>query len=94
MELSDAHFSNKDLFDHEGQVHLSIDHIPGHEQTSRVVTVTPKEAGEQKLAPAKYKYTLEKEGGKEHHGVSTNKPVQAEVQTKRDFILTSSWHAV
>lgn len=57
--------------------------------------MVPKFIGEHYFEPAIYAYQFEQsEAAERMTGVSSNKPRHAEFVTKRDHILTSSWHQV
>lgn len=94
VELKDAHFSNEEVFSSNGGVSFSLDFIAGNEKVQKTVSVSPKESKEHKFEPAAYSYTLEKSSSSSAivKGVTSNKPISAEILTKRDFILTSGWH--
>ena len=54
--------------------------------------VTPKVSGEHNFEAAFYSYALD--DAERHSGLSSNKPTLVDILTKRDFILTSTWHTV
>jgi len=59
------------------------------------VTVIPKDSREHEFEAAQYSYSHEKNrDAQRYFGVSSNKPNKAEILSKREYILKSSWHFV
>jgi hypothetical protein len=61
------------------------------EKVSKQIFVTPLSSGEINLQPVAYTFSLD---GEELSGSSSDKPASVEVLTKREYILSSSWHSV
>jgi hypothetical protein len=77
------------------QKHHAITQTYSNELLIKEVMIQPKFNGEHRFEPATYSYSFEKSDiAERYYGYSSNKPNHVEILTTREYILTSSWHAV
>ncbi len=98
MNLQDKFFSNSSLFkvleQEHGTINIDIDSIPTKNLMTREIMVLPLISGPLSMSAADYTYSKEPRSQENFKGKTSNKPSEAEIITKREYILQDGWHFV
>lgn len=91
IEAHDPHFSNTEDFDiAEGQLSFKFESLEGNQRLSKSATVIPKESKEHTFEPVTFSYQSSRDGQR-IEGIAGNKPVRAEIISKREYVLKNGW---